>query len=416
VSSDDRYWNRDELYKEVWSIPMWTLAKRYGISDVGLAKVCRKLTIPLPGRGYWARKQAGQKVSQDPLPEVKEKDKVLLQKPAPPKEQPTEELWADDERAQLARLEGLSPEPLLKRGDLSHPLIVQARAKLAKAHENPHGILWTAEQCLDIRVSRASLDRAIRVMAGLIAMIEAEGFSISVSNGHREETVATIYGQQIKFGLVEQVDRIQTTVAPSGGLVDRVLKYGAQPPVHREPSGKLLIEVLESWSIHKKRWRDGKTAQLEDLVPKVLAGFIRIALGRRAEEEKRAAEARERQNRIDERDRVITAIKAEKARVRALRHLAADWLRAEQLRAFISAASHAGSQHGQATEPGTPFGDWLTWAAKQADRLDPLKDSPESIVDCKLEPLDEQTWSYSYRKPPAPFRFPKPIWQIQKGG
>ena len=214
---------------------------------------------------------------------------------------------------------------------------------------------------------------------------------------------------------MEQVDRIQTTVAPSGGLVDRVLKYGAQPPVPREPSGKLLIEVSDSWSIHKKRWRDGKAAQLEDLVPKVLAGFIRIALGRRAEEEKRAAEARERQNRIDERDRVLIAIKAEKARVRALRHFAADWLRAEQLRSFISAASHAGSQHGQATEPGTPFGDWLTWAAKQADRLDPLKESPESIIDCKLEPPDEPTWLYSYRKPPAPFRFPKPIWRIQKG-
>jgi hypothetical protein len=60
---------------------------------------------------------------------------------------------------------------------LSHPLILQARAKLAKANENPHGILRIAEQCLDIRVSRASLDRAIRVMAGLVAEIEREGFS-----------------------------------------------------------------------------------------------------------------------------------------------------------------------------------------------------------------------------------------------
>src|ERR1700688_3007881 len=110
---------------------MWTLAKKYGISDVGLAKVCRKLTIPLPGRGYWARKQAGQKVRQEPLPQVNEKDKVLLHKPSAPKERPvTEELGTDDERAQLARLETSSPEAPLKRGDLSHPLIVQARATL----------------------------------------------------------------------------------------------------------------------------------------------------------------------------------------------------------------------------------------------------------------------------------------------
>lgn len=156
---------------------MWTLAKKYGISDVGLAKVCRKLTIPLPGRGYWAKKQAGQKVLQETLPKLNEKDRVLVHKQSPLKEQPvTEELGTDEERAQLARLDASSHESPVKRGDLSHPLILQARAKLTKTNENPHGILWTAEECLDVRVSRASLDRAIRVMAGLVAVIEREGF------------------------------------------------------------------------------------------------------------------------------------------------------------------------------------------------------------------------------------------------
>ena len=85
---------------------------------------------------------------------------AAFHKPSAPKEQPVaEEFGTDDERAQLARLETSSPEAPLKRGDLSHPLIVEARATLAKANENPHGILWIAEQCLDIRVSRASLDR-----------------------------------------------------------------------------------------------------------------------------------------------------------------------------------------------------------------------------------------------------------------
>lgn len=38
---------------------MCCLAKEYGISDVGLAKICKKLHIPVPGRGYWANKTAG---------------------------------------------------------------------------------------------------------------------------------------------------------------------------------------------------------------------------------------------------------------------------------------------------------------------------------------------------------------------
>jgi len=39
---------------------MRDLAEDFGISDVGLAKRCRRLGIPVPGRGYWARVDAGQ--------------------------------------------------------------------------------------------------------------------------------------------------------------------------------------------------------------------------------------------------------------------------------------------------------------------------------------------------------------------
>jgi hypothetical protein len=64
-----RKYNRDVLYDEVWKQPVWTLAKKYGISDVGLAKACRKLGVPLPGLGYWAKKTAGKKVpKRPPLP------------------------------------------------------------------------------------------------------------------------------------------------------------------------------------------------------------------------------------------------------------------------------------------------------------------------------------------------------------
>jgi hypothetical protein len=43
---------REQLYDEVWSEPMATLAQKYGLSDVGLAKICRKLDVPVPWRGY----------------------------------------------------------------------------------------------------------------------------------------------------------------------------------------------------------------------------------------------------------------------------------------------------------------------------------------------------------------------------
>ncbi len=64
-------YNREEIYKEIWAEPIQHVAKRYGLSDVGLAKVCRKLDIPRPGRGYWAIKAVGKPTPrQPPLPEL----------------------------------------------------------------------------------------------------------------------------------------------------------------------------------------------------------------------------------------------------------------------------------------------------------------------------------------------------------
>jgi hypothetical protein len=61
------HYDREKLYDAVWRSPMREIAKLYGISDVGLAKTCRKLFIPLPGRGYWAKKAASQPVPPRPL-------------------------------------------------------------------------------------------------------------------------------------------------------------------------------------------------------------------------------------------------------------------------------------------------------------------------------------------------------------
>ena len=63
-------YERAQLYDEVWAEPVRTVAKRYGISDVALAKICRRLSVPVPGRGYWAEKEAG----KSPLPEDAHRD------------------------------------------------------------------------------------------------------------------------------------------------------------------------------------------------------------------------------------------------------------------------------------------------------------------------------------------------------
>ena len=58
---------REKLYQEIWAEPMMQVAKRYSISDVGLAKICKKMNIPRPPRGYWAKKSYGIDTRQEHL-------------------------------------------------------------------------------------------------------------------------------------------------------------------------------------------------------------------------------------------------------------------------------------------------------------------------------------------------------------
>lgn len=60
---------RTELYKLVWSKPMTKPGAELGVSDVGLAKACRRHAIPVPPRGHWAKLQAGKPSAQVPLPQ-----------------------------------------------------------------------------------------------------------------------------------------------------------------------------------------------------------------------------------------------------------------------------------------------------------------------------------------------------------
>ena len=46
--------SQEQLYELVWSEPMPHVAPRLGFSDVGHAKVCDRLGLPRPSRGYWA--------------------------------------------------------------------------------------------------------------------------------------------------------------------------------------------------------------------------------------------------------------------------------------------------------------------------------------------------------------------------
>ncbi len=73
---------REELYELVWTTPLSKLAGQFGVSDVAIAKRCRREGVPVPPRGYWAKVAAGKSVERPalsseapprPMPEPKTK-------------------------------------------------------------------------------------------------------------------------------------------------------------------------------------------------------------------------------------------------------------------------------------------------------------------------------------------------------
>lgn len=60
---------RENLHAEVWAEPMTKVAERYGVSSNYLARICERLSIPRPSRGYWQQLAAGRTPSVPPLPE-----------------------------------------------------------------------------------------------------------------------------------------------------------------------------------------------------------------------------------------------------------------------------------------------------------------------------------------------------------
>ena len=122
---------REELYERVWTTPVHRLAKEFGYSDVGLAKLCHKHQIPTPGLGYWRRLELGHSPARTPLPvleqpnpyriEVEIRERVVDERPKEKREAPV--------------IQVIPEQPL------SHPLVVRLERLLKDPKRNEKGLL-----------------------------------------------------------------------------------------------------------------------------------------------------------------------------------------------------------------------------------------------------------------------------------
>ena len=114
--SDHLRLTREELYSLVWAKPMTEVGQDFQISDRAMAKICAKKQVPVPPRGYWAKKNAGMTVPKPPLPEF------VVKPPKKVKVRVTPAQQSPEKRKVLSAYEGRSQTIKKALKDFRQPL------------------------------------------------------------------------------------------------------------------------------------------------------------------------------------------------------------------------------------------------------------------------------------------------------
>lgn len=168
---------REEMYEQVWSVPIWTLCEQYGLSDNGLRKVCRRLNVPVPPRGYWAKVEAGKKVRKAALP----KDAKMT----------ATEIWCAPKRektpADEADVEWLK-ESLEEEAEAQRRAVLAAeRAEAERVRQEEERVREEERRRREALVAEAVAWRRAAEIRPYVAAVRAEVEKHGVGHGMRRE-------------------------------------------------------------------------------------------------------------------------------------------------------------------------------------------------------------------------------------
>jgi|GEM_PF-6494196 len=113
---------RLKLYEQVWQRPTTLMAKEFGLSDVGFAKLCKRNDIPRPPRGYWAMLQVGKAPPRAELPMPGRDWEIEITRHTTKEErekQEHERQFEEERKSEADRLDSLtaSPSSILDKAD-----------------------------------------------------------------------------------------------------------------------------------------------------------------------------------------------------------------------------------------------------------------------------------------------------------
>ena len=377
---------REELFKQVWERPMTKVAADYGISDVALKKICDKHRVPVPGRGYWAKKAAGKKVKQAHFRAVSDPNinRVVIYGSAVHSLAPKVKQAMETAKKREKRKEN-KVEVTAYSGEL-HYAVERVGKKLEKAKPDEGGIVSVYGQSLfSVHVGANSVSRVITFLNAFVVAAEERGYR--PIKGERS-LVIQVDGEPLAFSVVEQTRCVKHT--PTELELVAVEKWEKRqsrrtrnwdyidwtprptiPEWDYEPSGKLQVRIDEhSYDGIRRMFGDGKTQRIEDLINAILVGLATCAAAikaKREEDERRriehevAARRRQEQQRRDA---------LERKRIEALSSDLERWQKRCEILDYV-AAVEAKLDAADYENPDA-IKEWTEWAKDYAEKIDPI--------------------------------------------
>lgn len=382
---------RQQLYEKVWSQPMSTLAKEWGISDVGLAKICKRYDIPRPGLGHWARKQHGYHPVQPPLPQRQGESESIIEINPVKKQNRLLDIKQAQEAAQKTACEKEMESQVIVPKKLidPHPLVVKTEKSLRAAKPDERGILTAyGPGTLSVVVGPDSIDRAMRILNTLLKALEEREMKAKVEDKGTQgsqyysygrsfvqgKTLVSVLGEWVEIGLEEHANRRDHELTQKEKEEHR--KYGSvsfSPRYDFFPNGRLILRIKNVHSGHvRQTWSDTSGKRLENLLNSFIVGLANAAVDIRACRLEREKEEREREEHRRKAEEEEMRRRLEEQRFKSLEEQAANWHRSLNIRRYVEAVRKMAIWKFGSIDPGSKLDRWTIWAIRQANRLDPL--------------------------------------------
>lgn len=347
--------NRQQLYKLVWSEPLLRLSKIYCISDNGLRKMCKTMNIPLPPNGYWQKIKYGKPVRKIQLPsDHAGKEEVILN----PRTENCHEFTSPLSTQNILAKEIMSdkrlhlkvPDRLSSRPDY---LITSTRVyrDAIRRYDLRRGGQYPERMgVLNISVSEKSLPRAYRILDTLIKLLRSRNHEVKVIY---DKSVAVIEGEEIEFRLREK-NRVSTEKDEYGC---RILK----------PTGEFIFSIGH-W--YEKQVTDGKQ-KLESKIAIILAKMELEGKREHIEQIRREQYRKEREERELIEKEIRECKEAELKKFTDLFKEALQLHHASILRIYIEKL-YANSDLSM---------DWMNWAMEKVNWYDPIVNTEDQLLD-----------------------------------